>query len=73
MGLRVTLHVHNDVGADRNDLVFAVFPDVFQGFFHQDGCIAFALILGIYLGMDEVTLSWHKRVISKSDSLFFQN
>ena len=72
MGFWVTLHIHNDIRANRNNLVLGVGSDVSKGFTHQVSCVALVLLCGVNFSVDEVTLTWHQRVISKANALVFK-
>ncbi len=72
MGFWVTLHIHNDIRANRNDLVLGVSPNVSQRFAHQIRCVALVLMRKINFGVDEVTFTRHQRVISKANALTFK-
>ena len=71
MGLRVTLHIHNNVRANRNNLVLGVGLHICQSLPHQISGVALVLERGVNFGMDKVSFTGHQRVIGKADSLFF--
>ena len=72
MGFWVTLHIHNDIGTNRDNLVLRVGSNICQSFTHQISGIALVLLIWINLGVDKVALSWHQRVVSQTYALIFQ-
>jgi site-specific DNA-methyltransferase (adenine-specific) len=72
MGFWVTFHVHNDIRANRDNLVLGVGSYVSKRFTHQISGVAFVLLIWINLGMDEVTLTWHQGVFGKANALIFK-
>ena len=72
MGFWVTLHVHNDIRANRNDLVLGVGSDISKRFTHQVSCVALVLLIQVDLSVDKVTFPWHQGVIRKANALIFK-
>ena len=66
------LHIHNDIRANRNDLVLGVGSDISKRFTHQVSCVALVLLIQVDLSVDEVTLTGHQRVVSKANAFIFK-